>query len=75
MRLSDEKLAEIMVSAGENTPLMAAFEQILSDQLENEVHASLLSDLDSNSRAYNCGRAASIKDLRSYIQDLRGPTA
>lgn len=70
-RYSDEKLIEILRSAGELNPLLVAIEQIIADQLESETTSAILSDLDPHGRAFNCGRAASIKDLQSYINTLK----
>jgi len=68
---SVEKLVEIFRSAGEQNPLLLAIQQIVDDQLESETNSAILSDLDANGRAYNCGRAASIKDLQLYINTLK----
>jgi hypothetical protein len=71
MRLSDAKIQEAFVSAGENSPLMAALLQLLSDMIESEVLSAIQPDLNDSSRAHNCGRAAALKDLSSYIDNLR----
>lgn len=71
MRLTDEKIVEIMRSAGDENPILAALEQIIDDQLDSETTSAILSDLDPHGRAYNCGRASSIKDLQSYIKALK----
>jgi hypothetical protein len=70
-RYSNEKLVEILRSAGDQNPLLIALEQIIGDQLESETTSAILSDLDPHGRAYNCGRAASIKDLQLYITALK----
>jgi len=70
-RYSDEKLIEILRSAGELNPLLVAIEQIIADQLESETTSAILSDLEPHGRAFNCGRAASIKDLQVYINTLK----
>lgn len=70
-RYSDEKLIEILRSAGELNPLLVAIEQIIADQLESETTSAILSDLEPHGRAFNCGRAASIKDLQAYINTLK----
>jgi len=71
MSYSDEKLNEIFRSAGEENPLLKAIEQVISAQLDSELLAAMLPDLDQNGRAYNCGRAASLKDLQTYINTLK----
>ena len=71
MRLSDAKIQEAFVSAGDNSPLMAALLQMLSDMIESEVLSAIQPDLNDSSRAHNCGRAAALKDLSSYIDNLR----
>ena len=71
MRIPDAKIQEAFVSAGENSPLMAALLQLLSDMIESEVLSAIQPDLNDSSRAHNCGRAAALKDLSSYIDNLR----
>lgn len=71
MRLSDEKIQEAFVSAGDNSPLMTALLQMLSDMIESEVLSAIQPDLTDSSRAHNCGRAAALKDLSIYIDNLR----
>jgi len=71
MRLSDEKIQEAFVSAGDESPIMRALTQLLSDMIESEVLSAIQPDLTDSSRAHNCGRAASLKDLSIYIDNLR----
>jgi hypothetical protein len=71
MRLSDEKIQEAFVSAGDESPIMRALTQLLSDMIESEVLSAIEPDLTDSSRSHNCGRAASLKDLSSYIDNLR----
>jgi len=71
MRLSDEKIQEAFVSAGDESPIMRALTQLLSEMIESEVLSAIQPDLTDSSRAHNCGRAASLKDLLSYIDNLR----
>lgn len=71
MRLSDAKIQEAFVSAGDNSPLMTALLQMLSDMIESEVLSAIQPDLTDSSRAHNCGRAAALKDLSIYIDNLR----
>jgi len=71
MRISDAKIQEAFVSAGDNSPLMAALLQLLSDMIESEVLSAIQPDLNDSSRSHNCGRAAALKDLLSYIDNLR----
>lgn len=71
MRLSDEKIQEAFVSAGDNSPLMTALLQMLSEMIESEVLSAIQPDLTDSSRAHNCGRAAALKDLSIYIDNLR----
>jgi hypothetical protein len=71
MRLSDEKIQEAFVSAGDESPIMRALAQLLSEMIESEVLSAIQPDLTDSSRAHNCGRAASLKDLSSYIDNLR----
>jgi hypothetical protein len=71
MRLSDEKIQEAFISAGDESPIMRALTQLLSEMIESEVLSAIQPDLTDSSRAHNCGRAASLKDLSSYIDNLR----
>jgi len=71
MRLSDEKIQEAFVSTGDESPIMRALTQLLSEMIESEVLSAIQPDLTDSSRAHNCGRAASLKDLSSYIDNLR----
>jgi hypothetical protein len=71
MRLSDEKIQEAFVSAGDESPIMRALTQLLSEMIESEVLSAIQPDLTDSSRAHNCGRAASLKDLSIYIDNLR----
>jgi hypothetical protein len=71
MRLSDEKIQEAFVSVGDESPIMRALTQLLSEMIESEVLSAIQPDLTDSSRAHNCGRAASLKDLSSYIDNLR----
>jgi len=71
MRLSDEKIQEAFVSAGDESPIMRALIQLLSEMIESEVLSAIQPDLTDSSRAHNCGRAASLKDLSIYIDNLR----
>jgi hypothetical protein len=71
MRLSDEKIQEAFVSAGDESPIMRALTQLLSEMIESEVLSAIQPDLTDSSRAHNCGRASSLKDLSSYIDNLR----
>jgi hypothetical protein len=71
MKLSDEKIQEAFVSAGDESPIMRALTQLLSEMIESEVLSAIQPDLTDSSRAHNCGRAASLKDLSSYIDNLR----
>lgn len=71
MRLSDEKIQEAFVSAGDESPIMRALTQLLSEMIESEVLSAIQPDLTDSSRAHNCGRAAALKDLLIYIDNLR----
>jgi len=70
MRLSDEKIQEAFVSAGDESPIMRALTQLLSDMIESEALSAIQPDLTDSSRSHNCGRADSLKDLSSYIDNL-----
>ena len=71
MRLSDDKIQEAFVSAGDESPIMRALTQLLSEMIESEVLSAIQPDLTDSSRAHNCGRAAALKDLSIYNDKLR----
>jgi len=72
MRYTEEKLQEILKSSSQHNQTYNAFLQIIKDAVNYEHKAALYPDLDSDSRAYNCGRAASITDLLYTIAELSG---
>ena len=69
--MNDEQLKEAL-SVSDEHPVIKAFLQIIAEQEESEVLAGILPNLSAEDRAYNCGRAAAIKDLSSAIRLLRG---
>ena len=69
--MNEEKL-KIALSVSDDHPVMQAILQVLKDTEEQEVNACVLPNLLAEDRAYNCGRAAAIKDLGAYIGMLRG---
>lgn len=66
-RLTEEKLEEILKSTHELDPIVVAINQIMNDILMDESRNALLADLNAESRAYNCGRAASIFDFKMML--------
>jgi hypothetical protein len=68
--VSDEELQEAL-SVSDDHPVMRAMLHILDSQAMDEVMSAVLPGLSSEDRAYNCGRAASIKDLSDRIGLLR----
>lgn len=68
--MNEEQLKEAL-SVSDEHPVIKAFLQIISDQEESEMLAGILPNLSAEDRAYNCGRAAAIKDLSSSIRLLR----
>lgn len=70
MKIPQEKIEQAMVSAMEHEPLVQALKQVLADFVADESRAALLPDLNSEARAYNCGRAAAIVDFRSLLVEL-----
>lgn len=71
MRYTQEKLQEIFKS-NQDTQTYKAFVQIIKEAINHEHKSALYPDLDSDSRAYNCGRAASVLDLLYYVVELTG---
>jgi len=72
--MNDEQLKEAL-SVSDEHPVIKAFLQLIREQEESEVLAGILPNLSSEDRAYNCGRAAAIKDLSSTIRLLRSDSA
>ena len=71
MRLTDEQLSEAL-SVSDEHPVVKAFMQILDETLHSEVAYGIQPNLTAEDRAYNCGRAAAVKDLLVSIQTIRG---
>ena len=70
MKLNQEQLAEAL-SVSDEHPVIAAFLQILGDTSDDESRSAILPNLSAEDRAYNCGRAAAIQDLRLLISSYR----
>lgn len=68
--MNEEQLKEAL-SVSDEHPVIRAFLQIIAEQDEVETLAGLMPNLSAEDRAYNCGRAAAIKDLSSSIKLLR----
>lgn len=68
--MNEEQLKEAL-SVSDEHPVIRAFLQIIAEQDEVETLAGLMPNLSPEDRAYNCGRAAAIKDLSSSIRLLR----
>ncbi len=73
MRLSEEKLEEALKGCTGHEPVVQALAQILGDFIADEVSAAINSNLTAEGRAYNCGRAASLSDLRSFLVETGLP--
>jgi hypothetical protein len=71
MRISQEKVLEAFISVMDGDPFYRAMNQVITDQIESEVLNSIQPDLSDSGRAYNCGRAAAMKDLHEYFNTLR----
>lgn len=69
--MSEEELKEAL-SVSDDHPVMKAVLHLLDSQAIDEVMSAVQPALTSEDRAYNCGRAASIKDLSYRIGLLRG---
>jgi hypothetical protein len=70
MKLNQEQLTEAL-SVSDEHPVIAAFLQILGDTADDESRSAILPNLSAEDRAYNCGRAAAIQDLRLLISSYR----
>ncbi len=70
MRLETEQL-ELALSVSDEHPVMAAFLQIIGDKVEDEMLSAILANLTAEDRAYNCGRAAALQELKLFIGSLR----
>jgi len=71
MRISQEKVVEAFISVMDGDPFYRAMNQVITDQIDSEVLNSIQPDLSDSGRAYNCGRAAALKDLYEYFNTLR----
>ena len=69
--MNEEQLKEALMVANDHLVLLA-FLQIIADQEESDVLAGIMPNLTAEDRAYNCGRAAALKDLSGSIKLLRG---
>lgn len=67
--MTEQKLKEVFVSNNETSPVFEAFMFVIHRLYEDSVYASITPSLPDSDRAYNCGRAASIKDLEFMIRD------
>lgn len=70
MKLNDEQLSEAL-SVSEEHPVLKAMGQVIDETLRDEVLNAIMPSLSAEDRAYNAGRAASIKDLIAQISALR----
>lgn len=70
MKLNQEQLTEAL-SVSDEHPVIASFLQILGDTADDESRSAILPNLSAEDRAYNCGRAAAIQDLRLLISSYR----
>lgn len=68
--MNEEQLKEAL-SVSADHPVMNAFLQVIADQVESETLSGIMPNLSAEDRAYNCGRAASIRDFSVYIDTLR----
>lgn len=71
--MNEAKIKEAIISAGEQEPLWLAFNQLLGEHYSMNAVSAIGPDNDPYSRAYNCGRAQAIEDLRVHIANLRKP--
>ena len=71
--MTTEQINVAIRSAGPDDPLFVALMTLLDEQLVGETTTALMPSLTPEDRAYNCGRAASLTDLRSEILGIRGP--
>ena len=71
MRLTDEQIKEALAVSDEH-PVIQALMQVIDDQMHDEVAFGIQPNLTAEDRAYNCGRAAAIKDLLVSIGTIRG---
>lgn len=70
MKLNEEQLSEAL-SVSEEHPVLKAMGQVIDETLRDEVLNAIMPSLSAEDRAYNAGRAASIKDLIAQISALR----
>lgn len=73
MNISPEKMEEAFKALRQDEPVVQALRQVLADFIADEVSAAINSNLTAEGRAYNCGRAASLSDLRSFLVETGLP--
>jgi len=69
--MTDEQIRRTIATAIEGDPLLEAMTTLLENAAEAETTAALASIKDAQERAYDCGRAASLRDILSDIDAIR----
>jgi hypothetical protein len=68
--LNNNQVVEAL-SCPETNPLYMAWTQVLEDLTAEEVAAAMNPVMSAEARAFQCGRAASLHDLRAIIDEIR----
>jgi hypothetical protein len=68
--LNNNQVVEAL-SCPESNPLYMALTQVLEDLTAEEVSAAMNPTMSAEARAFQCGRAASLHDLRAIIDEIR----
>jgi hypothetical protein len=71
--MKQEKIEETLRGFGQDDPIVRALRQILDEFIVDETHAAVASNLTAEGRAYNCGRAASLHDLKAFLNESGFP--
>ncbi len=73
MKLSPEKMTEILRSAHDQEPLFLAVMQMLDENFLDSVHMTITPDIGNDARNYNAGRTSMAHDLKATILQARNP--
>lgn len=70
MKLTKEQVENAFVGVGDHEPVLRALRQVMSEFIADEMLSAINSNLSPEARAYNCGRAAGVNDLKELLLDL-----
>lgn len=71
MTMTESEIREALAGLG-NGPGWRAFEQLLDEAVETEMHGAALPDANDGQRAHQCGRLAQAIGFRDVVKALKG---